>query len=164
MSRSVNRQTFSHIIWRHCDQSYSINPKFYIHLQDSYQVNINILLLAQYLDQQRYILLQQQWEVLTTVVAQWEAKVLQPYRRLRRIAKTYLDPDEYQQMLDVELIMERKTQHMLLKKLNLLQGKTLNSDSAENTEPGNTQHYLSLFGLDETIMAELTTQTGLTHS
>jgi uncharacterized protein (TIGR02444 family) len=158
MSQPVNRQTFSHIIWRHCDQSYSINPKFYIHLQDSYQVNVNILLLAQYLDQQGYILPQQQWEILTTVVAQWEANVLQPYRRLRRIAKTHLDPDEYQQMLDVELIMERKTQYMLLHKLNLLDGKVVNSEAGDSSEPGNTQHYLSLFGLDETIMAELTTE------
>jgi hypothetical protein len=89
--------------------------------------------------------------------------VLQPYRRLRRIAKAYLDGEEYQKMLDVELIMERKSQYMLLHKLNLLQGKTLDIEP-DNTEPSNIQHYLSLFGLDESIMTELTTQTGLAHS
>jgi hypothetical protein len=124
---------------------------------------VNILLLAQYLDQQHYVLTPQLWELLTGVVDQWEANVLQPYRRLRRIAKAYLDGEEYQKMLDVELIMERKSQYMLLHKLNLLQGKTLDIEP-DNTEPSNIQHYLSLFGLDESIMTELTTQTGLAHS
>ncbi|MFT6131561.1 MAG: hypothetical protein ACJAW2_000265 [Shewanella sp.] len=124
---------------------------------------MNILLLAQYLDQQHYVLTPQLWELLTGVVDQWEANVLQPYRRLRRIAKAYLDGEEYQKMLDVELIMERKSQYMLLHKLNLLQGKTLDIEP-DNTEPSNIQHYLSLFGLDESIMTELTTQTGLAHS
>ncbi|MGK0410666.1 MAG: hypothetical protein ACJASB_002846 [Shewanella psychromarinicola] len=173
MSQPFHRQTFSHIIWRHCEQSYSINPQFYIHLQDSYHVNVNILLLAQYLDQQHYVLTQQQWEILTLVVDQWETNVLQPYRRLRRIAKAYLNNDEYQKMLDVELVMERKSQYMLLHELNLLQGQPLSTnttdstdstDSTNSTEPGNIQHYLSLFGLDESIMAGLTTQTGLINS
>lgn len=124
---------------------------------------MNILLLAQYLDQQHYVLTPQLWELLTGIVDQWEANVLQPYRRLRRIAKAYLDGEEYQKMLDVELIMERKSQYMLLQKLNLLQGKTLDTEP-DNTEASNIQHYLSLFGLDESIMTELTTQTGLTHS
>ena len=94
------------------------------------------------------MLTQQQWELLTGAVEQWEENVLQPYRRLRRIAKVHLDSEEYQKMLDVELIMERKSQYMLLHKLNLLQRTTLDS----------------LFGLDVSIMAELTTQAGLTNS
>ncbi|MGI2104448.1 TIGR02444 family protein [Shewanella frigidimarina] len=163
MSRPSHHQAFSYLIWRDCEQSYSINPNFYINLQDSYQVNVNLLLLAQYLDQQHYVLTQQQWELLTGAVEQWEENVLQPYRRLRRIAKAYLDSEEYQKMLDVELIMERKSQYMLLHKLNLLQGTTLDTEP-DNTEPSNIQHYLSLFGLDVSIMAELTTQAGLTNS
>jgi uncharacterized protein (TIGR02444 family) len=163
MSRPSHQQTFNYLIWHDCEQNYSTNPNFYINLQDTYQVNVNILLLAQYLDQQHYVLTPQLWELLTGVVDQWEANVLQPYRRLRRIAKAYLDGEEYQKMLDVELIMERKSQYMLLHKLNLLQGKTLDIEP-DNTEPSNIQHYLSLFGLDESIMTELTTQTGLAHS
>ncbi|MBB1437217.1 TIGR02444 family protein [Shewanella sp. SG41-4] len=164
MSRPYHRQTFSFTIWHDCEQNYSKNPNFYISLQDSYQVNVNLLLLAQYLDQQHYVLTQQQWELLTGVVEQWEANVLQPYRRLRRIAKAHLGSDEYQKMLDVELIMERKSQYMLLHKLNLLQGNTLdidklnitelNNTELDNNEPSNIQHYLSLFGLDGSIMAE----------
>jgi len=164
MSLVSHRQTFSHTIWRDCEQAYSLNAKAYIGLQDDYQININLLLLAQYLDQQHYVLTQEQWEILSGVVEQWETQVLQPYRRLRRIAKAYLVTDEYQKMLDVELIMERKSQHMLLQKLNLLQGQPLNTDSTDNIEPGNIQHYLSLFGLDESIMAGLTTQTALINS
>ncbi|WP_350431693.1 TIGR02444 family protein [Shewanella sp. H8] len=155
MSHFIHHQMFSHTIWHHCEQSYSINPEFYIRLQDSYQVNINILLLAQYLDQQHYVLMQQHWETLTSVVEKWEANVLQPYRRLRRITKVHLANDEYQKMLDVELIMERKSQNMLLQKLNLLDGETVNSD---HCGPSNIQHYLSLFGLNEAIMTELNPQ------
>lgn len=154
MSQSIH-QMFSHTIWRHCEQSYLANPKFYIHLQDSYQVNVNILLLAQYLDQQHYLLTQQHWELLTGVIEHWETSVLQPYRRLRQITKAHLANDEYQKMLEVELIMERKSQNMLLQKLNLLDGETVNSD---HCGPSNIQHYLSLFGLDEVNMAELNPQ------
>jgi hypothetical protein len=59
-------------------------------------------------------------------------------------------------MLEVELIMERKSQYMLLHKLNLLDGKIIDADDCDNPEPTNTQHYLSLFGLDKSVMAELT--------
>ncbi len=156
MSQPLNRQNFSHTIWHNCEQSYSINPIFYINLQDSYHVNINILLLAQYLDEQCYMLTQQHWGTLTKVIEQWEASVLQPYRGLRRIAKAHLNSDEYQKMLEVELIMERKSQYMLLHKLNLLDGKIIDADDGDNPEPTNTQHYLSLFGLDKSVMAELT--------
>jgi len=45
---------------------------------------------------------------------------------------------------------------MLLHKLNLLDGKIIDADDCDNPEPTNTQHYLSLFGLDKSVMAELT--------
>ncbi|MGX9461216.1 TIGR02444 family protein [Shewanella sp. A14] len=155
MPRSLHQHMFSHTIWHHCEQSYSVNPLFYIDLQDNYQVNVNILLLAEYLDQQHYVLTQQQWEILTLVIEQWEDKVLQPYRRLRQMAKAHLADDEYQKMLDVELMMERKSQNMLLQKLNLLNGEMSHSGT---TDLANVQHYLSLFGLDKSIMTALTTQ------
>jgi hypothetical protein len=51
-----------------------------------------------------------------------------------------MDSGEYQEMLNVELVMERKSQQMLLRKLN-----QFNPEGEAN----NTNNYLSLFGLDE---------------
>ena len=111
---SLSNTTFSMQIWQQCEQQYNFNPKAYIALQDDYQVNVNLLLLAQGLDQQGYLLNLLQWQQLTEVIEQWETNVLTPYRQLRRIAKAHLAATEYQKMLDVELIMERKSQKMLL--------------------------------------------------
>jgi len=147
---SLSNTTFSMQIWQQCEQQYNFNPKAYIALQDDYQVNVNLLLLAQGLDQQGYLLNLLQWQQLTEVIEQWETNVLTPYRQLRRIAKAHLAATEYQKMLDVELIMERKSQKMLLQQVNLIQGKPLHENSVAN----NTQYYLSLFGLDSTHLPQ----------
>ncbi|GGP55295.1 TIGR02444 family protein [Shewanella saliphila] len=150
MPTPINRPTFTPNLWRECEQAYAQNPRAYILLQDSHKINVNLLLLAQYLDEKAYLLTQSQWEILISTTAQWEESVLQPYRKLRRIAKQHLAEDEYQKMLDVELIMERKSQHLLLQRLNNLVGETFNLKHADNS---NKQHYLSLLGLDESVMA-----------
>ncbi|GGP36871.1 DUF2390 domain-containing protein [Shewanella algicola] len=150
MPTPINRPTFTPNLWRECEQAYAQNPRAYILLQDSHKINVNLLLLAQYLDDKAYLLTQSQWEILISTTAQWEESVLQPYRKLRRIAKQHLAEDEYQKMLDVELIMERKSQHLLLQRLNSLVGETFN---LKHTNNSNTQHYLSLLGLDQSVMA-----------
>lgn len=56
-------------------------------------------------------------------VWEWDEKFLTPYRRLRRLAKASLNEAEYQQMLDVELMMERKAQRTILNTVNGLSPK-----------------------------------------
>lgn len=150
MQATLKRPVFTHTLWHQCELVYSQNPSAYIQLQDSYHVNVNILLLAQYLDQQAFLLSAEQWQSMLGVIEKWEDSVLVPYRQLRRIAKRHLAEDEYQKMLDVELIMERKSQQFLLQRLNSLVGETFNLKHADYS---NTQHYLSLLGLDEHVMA-----------
>lgn len=150
MQATLKRPVFTHTLWHQCELVYSQNPSAYIQLQDSYHVNVNILLLAQYLDQQAFLLSAEQWQSMLSVIEKWEDSVLVPYRQLRRIAKRHLAEDEYQKMLDVELIMERKSQQLLLQRLNSLVGETFNLKHADYS---NTQHYLSLLGLDEHVMA-----------
>jgi uncharacterized protein (TIGR02444 family) len=135
---------FSPQLWQDCERSYLVNTEHYLSLQDTYQVNVNLLLLAQHLDQQALFFNQQQWESLTASIALWENNVVQPYRKLRRLTKPHMDSAEYEKMLNVELIMERKSQQMLLQKLNQLQA---------DGDASNTNNYLSLFGLDETVVA-----------
>ncbi|ABE56455.1 conserved hypothetical protein [Shewanella denitrificans OS217] len=135
---------FSPQLWQDCEQYYLVNTEHYLSLQDTYQVNVNLLLLAQYLDQQALFFNQQQWESLTACIELWENNVVQPYRKLRRLTKPHMDSTEYEKMLNVELIMERKSQQMLLQRLNQLQA---------DGDASNINNYLSLFGLDETVVA-----------
>lgn len=138
-------------IWDWCDMSYGHNKALCLELQDSCQVNVNLLLLAQYLDltldvtgPRQYST--EQWQTLTAAIKEWDEKFLSPYRRLRRLAKASLNKDEYQQMLDVELMMERKAQRTItctLRRLNPLGLKT------------NLLSYLSLFGLGEADVKQL---------
>ncbi|WP_434952899.1 TIGR02444 family protein [Shewanella sp. HL-SH4] len=152
--------TFSNDIWQQCEQKYLCDPQAYIALQDSYQVNVNLLLLAQQLDQQSYPLDFNDWQQLSRLIEPWEAGVLKPYRQLRRLAKAHLTKDEYQKMLQVELMLERKSQKMLLQHINLIHADSIASNKtgkdapinttingALNTASQNSYHYLSLFGL-----------------
>jgi uncharacterized protein (TIGR02444 family) len=138
------KNLFTNTLWQECEQYYQSNTEYYLSLQDTYQVNVNLLLLAQWLDKQDFFLTQQQWESLTSCIELWENNVVQPYRKLRRLTKPHMDSGEYQEMLNVELVMERKSQQMLLRKLN-----QFNPEGEAN----NTNNYLSLFGLDESIVA-----------
>ncbi|WP_119967945.1 MULTISPECIES: DUF2390 domain-containing protein [Shewanella] len=141
-------QQFNSLLWRDCDNRYAAHRLSYISVQDDYQVNINLLLLAQYLDQQQHPLALAQWESLAATIEDWDTKVVSPYRKLRRLAKTYLQPGEYQQMLDIELMMERKTQQMLLKKLNQFEAEGVSVVVNNDNDTYNTDNYLCLFGID----------------
>lgn len=130
-------------IWHWCDMSYGQNKVLCLELQDNCQVNVNLLLLAQYLDLTSDVAgpreySTEQWQQLVNAVWEWDEKFLTPYRRLRRLAKARLNEEEYQQMLDVELMMERKAQRTILHAVNDL------SPSGQQT---NLVSYLALFGL-----------------
>lgn len=145
MPQKMNPFVFSQALWQECEHTYSKNPQWYISLQDSHQVNVNLLLLAQYLDQHVYFLTTEQWQILSDTIAPWNNQVLVPYRQLRRIAKCHLAPDEYQKMLDVELIMERKSQQYIQQKLNTLTLPSIQHDCCSTT---NVDNYLRLLSLD----------------
>lgn len=133
-------------LWQDCDDIYLTHQQMCLELQDKHQVNVNLLLLATWLDKQSHFLSLQQWQTLQQDTFNWESRVLLPYRKLRRLSKSCLAADEYQQMLDVELMLERKSQKLILHSLNKLwwQGENRNLAS-----------YLSLFSLSDKDYAVL---------
>jgi uncharacterized protein (TIGR02444 family) len=125
-------------LWQDCDDIYLKHQQQCLRLQDEHQVNVNLLLLALWLDTQEYLLSATQWQTLQHDTFKWEARVLLPYRKLRRLSKSCLEKAEYQQMQDVELMLERKSQRLILRSLNTLvcQG-----------DGSNLTGYLALFNL-----------------
>lgn len=134
------------LLWQDCDDIYLRHQQIFLGLQDDHQVNVNLLLLATWLDQQSHLLSLQQWQTLQQDTFKWESRVLLPYRKLRRLSKSCLAADEYQQMLDVELMLERKSQKLILHSLNQL---------AWQGESSNLASYLSLFNLSDKDYAVL---------
>ncbi|MGL4838054.1 MAG: DUF2390 domain-containing protein [Shewanella sp.] len=138
-------------LWDWCDNYYGQNKILCLELQDNQRVNVNLLLLACYLDSpvaganpRCYSL--SQWQSLLDVMRQWDEPLLIPFRRLRRLAKSHLAIHEYQQMLEVELMLERKAQRSILHAIQAL--------SPEGTQT-NLLSYLSLFGLSAQAVAAL---------
>ncbi|MCH1929640.1 DUF2390 domain-containing protein [Shewanella sp. A25] len=160
-------------VWQWGDDCYAKNQTLCLMLQDSYAVNVNLLLLALYLDNKRTgartsadasskqasssLFSSKQWQTLITGVMEWDDKLIIPYRRLRRLAKDRLNPAEYQQMLAVELMLERKAQRIILQQVNALIPEASQSfhnsqaiqDSQANPTSSQTNlaSYLSLFGM-----------------
>ncbi|SHI26157.1 TIGR02444 family protein [Ferrimonas marina] len=138
---------FSESLWQHAEARQTA-----LAMQDRYRLEPNLLLLALMLEQQGQFLNQAQFEALNQAQANWQQKMLEPYRRLRRLAKNSLPDDSYQQMLEVELVMERRGQQLLLKALATLQpaaeGDNLDSclraqDIEPNALPGDLLAQLS---------------------
>lgn len=134
---------FNQTVWQWCDMSYARNKSLCLELQDNCQVNVSLLLLAHYLDATLGVIgprqyAQSQWQLLSQVAGEWDDKFITPYRRLRRLAKNSLSQHEYQQMLDVELMLERKSQRSILNKLNEL---------SPSGQKNNLVSYLAQFGL-----------------
>ncbi|AQS40126.1 TIGR02444 family protein [Shewanella psychrophila] len=127
-------------LWKICDGYYHQHQALCLELQDNHQLNVNLLLLSLWLDKQDYLLSAQDWTHLQSETHQWEERVLLPYRKLRKLSKNSLASDEYQQMLNVELMLERKSQGLILHKLRQLShfGKSSNLGT-----------YLSLFNLNK---------------
>ena len=134
-------------LWKICDSYYHQHQALCLELQDNHQLNVNLLLLSLWLDKQDYLLSTQDWSQLQSETHQWEERVLLPYRKLRKLSKNSLASDEYQQMLDVELMLERKSQGLILHKLKQL------SPSGESSNLGS---YLSLFNLNKSDYPSLT--------
>ncbi|NMH65340.1 TIGR02444 family protein [Shewanella salipaludis] len=137
-------------LWQECEQAYARHGALCLTLQDSHGVNVNLLLLARQLDLCGVWLAPAQWQTLQQQIAHWEQSLLLPYRQLRRLAKSHLLEAEYQQMLALELMLERKSQRLILHKLNQL--------TPEGTQT-NLSSYLGLFGLDAGTYPELSPET-----
>ncbi|WP_394203391.1 TIGR02444 family protein [Shewanella waksmanii] len=141
---------FDASLWQTCDEYYQQLQPLALQLQDEHHLNVNLLLLAIWLDNHHYPLSIESWQRLDVEIDTWEQKMLQPYRKLRRLSKANLAADEYQQMLDVELMLERKAQALILHKLKQL---------ADDGSQSNLETYLSLFELSVDTQPQLLAMT-----
>lgn len=143
----TTEEIFTQELWHACEAHYSTHEALCLRLQDDCQINVNLLLLASELDKRDIRLSLGQWQQLIAEVGAWDERLIGPYRRLRQLAKPSLSDDEYRQMLDVELMMERKVQKLLLHRLNHIEASEGNAD--------NLGLLLSEFGLEIDVAAEL---------
>ncbi|MGB0893690.1 MAG: TIGR02444 family protein [Parashewanella sp.] len=135
---------FEHI-WQWADKIYAKNQTLCLSLQDEHGVNVNLLLLCSYLDSQARIYYQPNyWQNIVTELQHWENKLLTPYRKLRRLSKNLLEQDEYQRMLGVELMLERKSQRFIG---SLMMTSTIPTGRINGK--GNIDNYLSILGIHQ---------------
>lgn len=85
-------------------------------LQDDWLLNVNILLLCCYLEEKRLACSIKQFEQLTQSISETD-QALKVHRKKRRAAKDQ-DKSLYQQLLKVELDLEKQQQTQLIEKVN----------------------------------------------
>lgn len=137
-----SQSIFTSSLWQACEQYYPAVEVTALQLQDRHGVIINLLLLALELDNQQLRLAPQRWQQLHDVVSQWQQRILVPYRQLRRLSKTHVDQDVYQQMLQLELLLEHKCQQFILQQL------WNETPEPQTTGQSNLRDYLTLLQLD----------------
>ncbi|MCL2915957.1 TIGR02444 family protein [Shewanella corallii] len=142
--------TFEQRLWQLCDLHYAKHKDLCLQLQNQHGVNVNLLLLAWYLDGRQQGLSGEQWQQILQHLTEWESKLLQPYRRLRQLGKEQLPQAEYRKMLDVELSLERNGQKLVQKWLG---------QQSIQPHSHNLSHYLALYDLDISAVAAFGDQT-----
>lgn len=147
-----SQSIFTPSLWQTCEQYYPAIEVTAQQLQDQHGVIINLLLLALELDHQQLHLPSQRWQQLHEFIDQWQQRILVPYRQLRRLAKTHIDNDDYQQMLQLELQLERKSQLVILQQLRHV------TPEPQMVDQSNLQDYLTLLQLDLRDFPELIQQ------
>ncbi len=124
-------------LWIECEALYPANKNACLKLQDEHDVNVNLLLLALYLDKYTELRYSQtQWLQLINSIEDWESSTLKPFRKSRRLAKNTVEKNKYQQMLTEELVMERESQKLIN---NVL------ASMHTTTQDSNYRNYMSCF-------------------
>ena len=102
-------------LWQFSCDYYAPRQRAFLALQDHYQLNINLLLLAIFLDRQNLALTTAQWQQLIAHIADSDAE-LQSMRQHRRNLSR--GSEEYQQSLTTELQLEKQQQAACIVWLN----------------------------------------------
>ncbi|WP_434339209.1 TIGR02444 family protein [Motilimonas cestriensis] len=101
-------------LWRQCEALYNANTQpTLLQLQNEFALNVNLLLLALFLDKKGLQLSTERWQRLSEQAERYERCILRPYRWARQQLKTQRSPHSYQQILAIELILERALQQQL---------------------------------------------------
>ncbi|WP_416306823.1 DUF2390 domain-containing protein [Neptunicella sp. SCSIO 80796] len=102
--------------WQFSCHFYPPRKTTFIYLQDHYQLNVNLLLLALFLDQHNSYIGQANWINLIEAISESELQINQ-FRHRRRTAKTQQSPD-YNMLLQRELELEKAQQQLIIRQLN----------------------------------------------
>ncbi|MCG7496945.1 TIGR02444 family protein [Vibrio sp. Of7-15] len=116
-------------------------------LQDTYQGNVNLALLLIWLDEHTISITASNISTLIDALAPSQT-LIQPYRALRKQAKTYLPTELYQQHLQFELTLERQQQQDLINRLNQLPRSGANNSAL-------LSHYCQHLGAQSLLSALL---------
>ena len=100
-------------LWQFSLARYGAVESLCLALQDDHGLNINLLMLCAYCQSEGCALDELQVGDLIRHNRQWQQEVINPYRALRKTLKPRLSPEDYQQMLAIELALEKEEQQRL---------------------------------------------------
>lgn len=103
----------SDALWQYSLAVYSQIEDIAISLQDEYGLNVNLLLLAGYTQQLGCAIDEHDMHNLVAQTKQWQQALTHPFRELRRELKNTISHEQYQQMLSLELALEKEEQWRL---------------------------------------------------
>ncbi|MDP2560816.1 TIGR02444 family protein [Psychrobium sp. 1_MG-2023] len=104
-------------LWQYSLTHYPNVEKLLIELQDTYQLNVNLLLLCGYAQSLGCAIDEFQLQELVSESHSWNKRLTSPFRALRRSLKVELSAEQYQDMLTMELALEQEEQWRLINSL-----------------------------------------------
>lgn len=103
----------SNALWEYSLGAYSQIKELVLPLQDEHGLNINLLLLAGYAQTLGCAIDEFDMQTLVAQTKEWQQELTQPFRNLRRDLKSSISALQYQQMLTMELALEKEEQWRL---------------------------------------------------
>lgn len=104
-------------LWQYSLAQYPKVEGLLLPLQDNYQLNINLLLLCGYAQSHGCAIDEHQLHELIAQTRSWQQRLTSPFRQLRRELKSTISKQQYQEMLTMELALEREEQWRLVNSL-----------------------------------------------
>lgn len=129
-------------LWRYSLQRYQSSrlQEQLLQLQDQYNGHINMALVCLWLDDLKLKLSQSALIQLEQSLAETHS-YLMSLRTTRRLLRIHVSPEQYQQLLDIEITLEKQQQQGLVKCLSHLK---LN----QHARPKNFTNYLKYLGIE----------------
>lgn len=104
----------SDTFWDYCLSHYPAQESQLLAWQQSHQLDVNLYLLAAWLDSEQQYLAQATWLALLAESRRLQAQWLTPFRQLRQQLKSELSNSSYEQLKTMELRLEREAQRQYL--------------------------------------------------
>tara|TARA_B100001094_G_scaffold327491_1_gene385823 strand:- start:1636 stop:2073 length:438 start_codon:yes stop_codon:yes gene_type:complete len=143
MEQSVSIDISAEAFWRYSLQRYQSAQlqEQLLHLQDDFQGQVNLALMCLWLDDMQLKIETTLFDELEHALASTSENLV-PLRAARRLLKKQLNAEQYQQLLNIELEIEKQQQQSLVA---CLDGDKLISMK----QPKNFEFYLERLGVTE---------------